>query len=159
MRHLLPPQGFSLLSIVLITALILPAGCASRGGRTYGDAEVRKVQTVQYGTVLDVTEVMVEEDPSFIGPAIGGATGGVLGSLLGRGTGRTLFIIGGAALGALMGAAGEAGMRRYPAVQLTVELENGQTLVVVQGNDEVFVKGDPVRLLQSGDGSARVQHR
>jgi outer membrane lipoprotein SlyB len=111
------------------------------------------------GTVLSVAEVMVEEDPSFVGPAIGGVAGGVLGSLIGTGTGRTLGILGGAALGALLGGAGESAARRYPATELTVELDNGQTIVVVQGNDEIFVSGDPVRVLHTGEGTARIQHR
>ena len=102
---------------------------------------------------------MVEEDPSFIGPAIGGVAGGVLGSLIGKGTGRTLTILGGAALGALLGGAGESAVRRYPATELTVELNNGQTIVIVQGNDDIFIKGDAVRVLHTGEGAARVQHR
>ena len=41
----------------------------------------------------------------------------------------------------------------------TVELENGNTIVVVQGNDEYFVTGDRVRVLMTGESKVRVQHR
>jgi outer membrane lipoprotein SlyB len=146
-----------LLASVLAVGITL-SGCASRGGKTYSDGDVRQIQSVQYGTVLDVTEVMVEEDPSIVGPAVGGVAGGILGSLFGAGTGRTLMALGGAALGAAAGGAGEYAMRRYKANQITMELERGGTSVVVQGNDEYFVKGDRVRIIHTGEGHARVQH-
>ncbi|MDR1360253.1 MAG: glycine zipper 2TM domain-containing protein [Deltaproteobacteria bacterium] len=138
---------------------LMLTGCASRGGKTYSDSEVRSVQTVQWGSIISVKDVLVEEDPSFVGPAIGGVAGGILGSLIGAGSGRTLTILGGAALGALVGGAGESAVRRYQATELTVELENGQIIVIVQGNDELFVNGDQVRVLHTGEGRARVQHR
>lgn len=149
----------ALLVLMLCFGMILPAGCASRGGRTYKDSEVRRAQQVRTGTVLDVTDVMVEEDPSLLGPSVGGVAGGVLGSLIGSGRGRTLAILGGAALGALGGAAVESGVRRYNAVQLTVSMDdNKESLSVVQGQGDVFIKGDRVRVVVGGDGSARVQH-
>ena len=149
--------GKALLIIALALGLALP-GCASRGGKTYNDGDVRRVQSVEYGTVLDVTEVMVAEDPSVVGPLLGGLGGGLVGSLFGAGTGRTLMILGGSAIGAIAGGATEYAVRRYKANQITMEMENGGTLVVVQGNDEFFVKGDRVRVIQLGDGHARVQH-
>lgn len=149
--------GKTLLILVLALGLALP-GCASRGGKTYNDGDVRQVQRVEFGTVLDVTEVMVEEDPSIVGPLVGGVAGGIVGSLFGAGTGRTLMTLGGAAAGALAGGAAEHRLRRYRATQITMELESGETLVVVQGNDELFVRGDRVRVIQTGNGQARVQH-
>ena len=147
----------ALLVFVLALGMLLP-GCASRGGKTYSDGDVRTVQRVNQGTVVDVTEVMVEEDPSIVGPVVGGVAGGVIGSLFGAGTGRTLMTLGGAAVGALAGGAAEYGLRRYKATQITMEMDSGETLVVVQGNDELFVRGDRVRVLQTGEGRARVQH-
>lgn len=149
--------GKTLIILALALGLALP-GCSSRGGKTYGDGDVRQVQTVEYGTVVDVTEVMVEEDPSIVGPLIGGVAGGIVGSMFGAGTGRTLMILGGSAIGALAGGAAEYKLRRYKANQITMELESGDTLVVVQGNDEFFVRGDRVRIINTGEGRARVQH-
>ena len=146
-----------LLVLALALGMVLP-GCASRGGKTYSDGDVRTVQRVNQGTVVDVTEVMVEEDPSIVGPLVGGVAGGVIGSLFGAGTGRTLMTLGGAAVGALAGGAAEYGVRRYKATQITMEMDNGETMVVVQGNDDFFVRGDRVRVIQTGEGRARVQH-
>ncbi len=147
-----------LLAVLLAAGLVL-SGCASRGSRTYSDGEVRTVQRVQNGTVVAVEDVMVAEDPSVVGPIIGGVAGGVVGSLFGSGAGKTLATLGGAAVGALAGGATEYEVRKYPAKQLTIDLDNGQTIIVVQGEDEYFVKGDPVRVVSTGEGKARVQHR
>lgn len=148
----------TLFVLVLALAMAL-SGCASRGGKTYSDGNVRQVQHVQFGTVVDVTEVMVEEDPSIVGPALGLAAGGLIGSLFGAGTGRVLMTLGGAAVGAIAGGATEYSVRRYKATQITTELEDGDVLVVVQGNDELFVRGDRVRIIHTDEeGHARVQH-
>ena len=149
--------GITLFVLILVLGQVL-SGCASRGGKTYSDGEVRQVHTVQYGTVVDVVDVMVEEDPSIVGPLVGGVAGGILGSLFGGGTGRTLFALGGAALGAVAGGATEYQMRRYKALQITMELDDGGAIVVVQGYQEFFVKGDRVRIVGTGEGRARVQH-
>jgi outer membrane lipoprotein SlyB len=150
---------------LLLTALLVPfaSGCASRDGKTYSDGDVRKVQRVSVGTVVDVTEVMVEDDPSLVGPIIGGVAGGVVGSLFGAGAGKTLATLGGAAIGAVAGGAGEAALKRYPANQITIELDDGGFIVVVQGYEDFFVKGDRVRIITMGKNpddatSARVQH-
>lgn len=146
----------ALLIFALVLGLALP-GCASRSGRTYTDAEVRQAQRVQFGTVVDTQQVVVEEDPTLLGPAIGGVAGGVLGNLIGSGRGRVLATVGGAAVGALGGAAVESGLRRYDATQITVELEEGGTIAVVQQRGEVFSRGERVRVLTTPQGRARVQ--
>jgi outer membrane lipoprotein SlyB len=69
-----------------------------------------------------------------------------------------LFTLGGAGLGSAAGANADAFKRRYRATQITMELESGSVLVVVQGNDDYFVRGDRVRILGLGDDRARVQH-
>jgi outer membrane lipoprotein SlyB len=48
--------------------------------------------------------------------------------------------------------------RSYRATQITMELNNGKILVIVQGSDDYFLKGDKVRILHMGEGRARVQH-
>ena len=146
-----------LLGLVTISPVL--QGCASSGGKTYSRGEVRTAQDIYYGTVVDIREVTVEEDPSLLGPVIGGVAGGVVGSVFGGGTGKILATVGGALAGAALGATTEYGLRRYTASELTVELEDGRALVVVQGNDEYFLKGDRVRMLDMGDGTVRVQHR
>ena len=142
--------------LLLLVALVLPA-CASRGGRTFSEGEVRQAQGVTFGTVSDVTDVQVASDPSGLGAVVGGVAGGILGSMIGGGRGNTLAILGGAAAGAAGGHVLEGQARNYSAAQITVNLDNGTTIVVVQGHDEFFRVGDRVRVLSTGQGSARVQ--
>lgn len=146
-----------LLLLLVIFSLMLPA-CASRGGRTYSDGEVRQAQSVRHGVVTNVENVRVEDDPKGIGTVLGGVAGGVLGSMVGGGRGRTLAILGGAAAGAVGGTMAESAVTNYNALQLTVDLDNGSTIVVVQGIDDHFAVGDRVRVISSANGQARVQH-
>ena len=158
MRRCSFTKAANVLVLLLLAASLTLQGCASRGGKTYSDGDVRTVQTMHYGTVVHVTDVTVAEDPSVVGPILGGVAGGVLGSLVGGGAGRTLAIVGGAAVGALMGGAGEYAVRRYEASEVTIELEDGKTIVVVQANDEYFIPGDKVRVLVTEENKVRVQH-
>lgn len=143
---------------LLIISSFMLTGCASQGGRTYSSGEVRSIQTVEFGVVSDIRVVEIEEDPSLLGPVIGGVAGGVIGSLFGRGSGRTLATLGGAAAGALAGAGVESQARRFSADEITVNLDSGKSVVVVQSQDDVFNVGDRVRIVYSGS-NARVQHR
>lgn len=157
MRNLLcdgRPGAIASLICVLVLGLVF-SGC---GSKSYSDGDVRNVTGVYYGTVIDVTDVMVVEDASLVKPLIGAAAGGLLGSAFGAGTGRTLFILGGGALGATLGGAEDALRRKYRATQLTMELDNGRVLVVVQERGEFFVRGDRVRILGMGDERVQVQH-
>lgn len=160
MRHTLAfrmknrETGAALLATVLILALFL-SGCSRKH---YPDGNIRSIEGVYYGTVVDATDVIVEEDPSLVGPVLGGIAGGFLGSAFGAGTGRTLLIIGGAVAGAELGGGLEPKMRRYRAVQITLELDSGKHLMVVQRQDEYFVRGDRVRIMHMDEGRVRLMH-
>ena len=82
--------------------------------------------------------------------------GGILGNMVGGGRGRTLATIAGAALGAAGGYAGEKALTKQNGLEITVELENGQQLSIVQAADQQFSPGERVRVLRGSDGSARV---
>ena len=139
---------------VLLVLALCAGGCGGR--KSFPDGDIRSIEGAYYGTVIDVAEVVVEEDPSIAGPVAGAALGGMLGSQFGGGTGRILLTAAGVAVGADLGL--NAQKRRYPAMQITMELDNGKILMVVQGFDEYFVRGDTVRILHMGEGRAKVQH-
>ena len=114
-------------------------------------------QLQQYGTVVSVQPVTLEEDrPAVLGTVGGGVVGGVLGNMVGGGRGKTLATIAGAALGAAGGYAGEKALTKQNGLEITVELENGQQLSIVQAADQQFSPGERVRVLRGSDGSARV---
>lgn len=143
--------------IFLLALALLMAGCASsRSSRVYSRDEALQKQSVQYGTVLQVEEVLIEGTRSGLGTLGGAVVGGVIGSTIGSGRGRTLAILGGALGGAAAGTAGEEAVTRREGLEITVELDNGELLSIVQGADRPFMVGDRVRVLTAADGSARV---
>jgi outer membrane lipoprotein SlyB len=57
----------------------------------------------------------------------------------------------------LAGSALEEGVTRKDGVELTVKLDGGGLIAIVQEADEVFMAGEKVRILESG-GVSRVSH-
>lgn len=145
-------------AVCMLALAMLSAGCTNYSGNTsYSGSQVRSAQTVQYGTVVSVQPVTLEEDrPAVLGTVGGGVVGGVLGNMVGGGRGKTLATIAGAALGAAGGYAGEKALTKQNGLEITVELENGQQLSIVQAADQQFSPGERVRVLRGSDGSARV---
>ncbi len=140
--------------------LLIPAvltGCASgRGGDDYERAEARRVYEVKMGVVEHLRPVKLEGTESGIGAAAGGAIGGIAGSSGGRGKGSAVGAVIGAVVGGIAGAATEEATTRKNGVEVTIKLDSGRVLAVVQeDHDEKFVVGERVRLLESG-GQARV---
>ena len=144
-------------AVCMLALAMLSAGCTNYSGNTESGSQVRSAQTVQYGTVVSVQPVTLEEDrPAVLGTVGGGVVGGVLGNMVGGGRGKTLATIAGAALGAAGGYAGEKALTKQNGLEITVELENGQQLSIVQAADQQFSPGERVRVLRGSDGSARV---
>ena len=101
-------------AVCMLALAMLSAGCTNYSGNTYSGSQVRSAQTVQYGTVVSVQPVTLEEDrPAVLGTVGGGVVGGVLGNMVGGGRGKTLATIAGAALGAAGGYAGEKALTKH----------------------------------------------
>lgn len=144
------------LSLLLIAAALL-AGCASsKSGDVYSRDQARREQTIRMGIVESVRPVTMEGTKSAVGPMAGAAVGGIAGSTLGHGKGSAVTAVIGAVAGGLAGAAIEEGVTRRQALEITVKLDNGQFLAIVQEGDATeFRPGDRVRLLSTG-GETRV---
>lgn len=145
---------------ILVTALAatLVAGCApSMSGGAYSREQTRQVQTVRMGVLESVREVQIEGTKTPVGAGAGAVVGGVAGSTIGEGRGSTVGAVLGAVAGGLAGAAIEEGTTRRKGVELTVKLDGGGLIAIVQEADEVFHPGDRVRVL-SGGGVTRVTH-
>ncbi|RLC20247.1 MAG: hypothetical protein DRH56_10490, partial [Deltaproteobacteria bacterium] len=98
----------------------------------------------------------IEGTKSVVGPAAGAAAGGALGSTIGHGSGRTVATVLGAIAGGVAGAAVEEGVTQKDGLEITVKLDNGDAVVVVQEADVPFAVGDRVRVLTGSDGTTRV---
>ena len=149
--------------MVLLAAILLLASCASQTGRSYTSGQTRKASEVYMGAITHLNAAYIDNNPTGVGTLGGAVVGGVVGSAAGNPkwsyAGRTLMTLGGAVIGALAGTGVEKALNSKDALEIEVDLDNGQTLSIVQelGDEErSFAVGDRVRVLRSGD-SARVR--
>ena len=155
--------NFLLPLTALLVLILFVSGCGNR--KNFPDGDIRSLAGVYYGTVIDVAEIMVAKDSSLAGTVVGGVVGAIIGSQL---SGLVTSPVGGVpgtnlvltAAGIVVGASVGSNVqtRSYRATQITMELNNGKILIVVQGSDEYFVRGDKVRILHMARGRAKVQH-
>ncbi len=152
-RYLTP-----LLTAAIFLLLPIFTGCGtSQSGQIYTSGQAQKSLSVYYGTIIELRQVTIQDKTSGTGAVIGGVAGGVLGSTIGSGRGRTLAAVGGALAGMAAGNAVERQAGTKPAIEFTIELDNGRMMAVVQEDSAYYRVGDRVRLLQSGDGTWRVR--
>jgi outer membrane lipoprotein SlyB len=128
------------------------SGCAGPGlgGGSYSREQARREQTVRMGHVESVREVKLEGTRSGIGPGAGAVAGGVAGSAIGHGRGSALGAIAGAVAGGVAGQAIEQSATGKRGVEVTVKLDSGQMVAIMQEADETFRPGDRVRILSDG---------
>jgi outer membrane lipoprotein SlyB len=137
---------------------VLVSGCvSSKAGDVYSRDQARTEQSVRMGTIEGVREVRIEGTKSGVGAVAGGVTGGIAASTIGHGTGSAVAAAVGAIAGGLVGSAAEEGLTKSNGLEITVKLDSGQTIAIVQGVDAntTFQPGDRVRVL-SGQGVTRV---
>lgn len=145
--------------MALLLSMSILSGCASsNSGSVYSREETRQVQNIRMGVVESVRTVKIEGSDSKVGAVAGGVVGGVVGKDIG-GDGKSGVVgaVIGAVAGALAGSAAEELATRKDGLEITVKLDNGSLVAIVQEADEQFHPGERVRLLESG-GVTRVSH-
>ncbi len=147
---------YRILIISVLTTLLI-ACASSNSGSVYSRDDARKIQTIKTGVVESVRQVKLEGTKSPVGTIAGGAIGGIAGSSVGRGKGSAIVAIIGAVAGGLAGSAAEEGLTRKDALEITVKLDGGSLVAVVQESDEQFHPGEKVRLVENGS-TTRVTH-
>lgn len=140
----------TVLAAAALATVLTGCGAPGMGGGSYSRDQARREQTVRMGHVESVREVKLEGTRSGVGPAAGAVAGGVAGSSIGRGRGSALGAIAGAVIGGVAGQAAEQGITAKQGVEVTVKLDNGTMVAVMQEADETFRPGDRVRLLSDG---------
>ena len=144
--------------LLIATLSVLVAACASsNSGSVYKRDDARKVQTVKTGVVESVRAVKLEGTKTPIGTVAGGAIGGIAGGSVGHGRGSAVVAVIGAVAGAIAGSAIEEGVTRKDALEITVKLDGGGLVAIVQEADEEFHPGEKVRIVENSDTS-RVTH-
>lgn len=150
-------QFRQVLIAIAIAASLAVTGCAPpASGRVYSRQEARMAWNVQKGQVVAIEEVAIEGRRSAIGRVGGGLIGYEAGRSVGAGAGSRIAGAVGAVAGAVAGQVVEERVTREPAYQISVELDGGRTIAVVQARDQVFQVGQRVRVYTRRDGAARV---
>jgi outer membrane lipoprotein SlyB len=132
---------------VLAGVLGLAACAPTNTNTTYTGADIGRTASVSYGQIISMRGVTVQGNGGGVGTLGGAAVGGVAGSFIG-GDPRTnvLGAIGGAIVGGLAGNAIEKSANTGNAVEFIIREDNGQTISVVQTNEENFRPGERVVL-------------
>jgi len=146
--------------IAALAGALLLAGCAYThppGAHDYYGYQAMGEQSVRFGVVDSVRPVRINPGDTGVGAASGAVLGGLAGSTVGGGTGQVAGAVGGALLGGIIGSNIEHDVNTHDGVEITVLLDSGQYVAIVQAADEVFRPGDRVRLV-GGHGHSRVTH-
>jgi len=147
-RHL-RDRSPRLAPVLALAAVLGMAACAPvNTNTTYTGADIGRTAQVTYGVIVSMRGVVVQgQGGGGVGTLAGAAAGGVAGSFIGGGArSNVLGAIGGAVLGGLAGNAIEGGMSQGNAVEFIIREDSGQTISVVQTNEENFRPGDRVIL-------------
>lgn len=145
-------------TILMIASVLVVTACASsNSGSVYSRDEAKRVQTVKTGVVESVRQVQIEGTKTPIGTVAGGAIGGIAGSSVGSGRTSSVVAVIGAVAGAIAGSAVEEVATRKDGLELTIKLDGGGLVSIVQEADEIFKAGDKVRIIENGNTS-RVSH-
>ena len=148
-------------SLVVVSIAWLAGACAplppAGAPVAYSPAQAMRAQTVEMGFVEGLRPVRIGGSRSGAGAATGAFVGGVGGSFVGGSwEANVIGMIVGSILGAFAGAAVEEGTTAREGVEVSVRLDHGALVIVVQDAEiDALRPGDRVRVISDGV-SARV---
>ena len=131
-------------------ATLIFSGCATGSGPEYSGSNYNQIKKVDTGVVIESKGVIISDNGT--GKFLGALIGAVLGSTVGSNSGKTLAMLGGGLAGGYAGS--EIG--KANALELTVNLDNGETIVVVAKHKGIVV-GDRIRIIKDGNKVAQVR--
>ena len=136
--------------LVLAAASVLGA-CSTTSPDVVQRGDAQRLAQVQDATVLSVRTVVVDGSQSGGGATAGGVIGGIAGSSVGgRREGVVVGVLG-AVVGAVAGNAVERMSTREDAVEILVQLRNGERRAIVLAKaGETLTAGDAVILVTTG---------
>lgn len=145
MKHLVP---------CLLLSLV--AACSTTSPDVIKPEDAQRLSSVQDAVVLTVRPVTVEGSQSGLGGVAGAVVGGVAGSAGGGPRTSTIGGVLGAVVGGVAGNAAERFGTRESAVEIVIQMPNGDRRAIVQAQgSEAIQPGDRVLLVSTG-GKTRV---
>ena len=145
-----------LVLVASIAALGTLGACQTANPDVVSRYDAQRMSSVQDATVLSIRPVTLQGRDTGVGTVGGAVIGGIAGSNVGGP--RTGGIVGivGAIAGGLIGNAVERDATQQQAIEIRVQLKNGDRRAVIQGvGSETFNPGDPVIMITTG-GRVRV---
>jgi len=139
-----------------MVSLCVLAACSTTSPDVIKPGDAQRLSQVEDAVVLSSRPVVVEGSQSGLGGVAGAVVGGVAGS--GSGNNRTAAVVGvlGAVAGSVVGNAVERFGTREDAVEILLQMPNGQRRAIVQAKGtETFNPGEAVILVTTG-GKTRV---
>ena len=116
-------------------------------GRAYG---------LNPGEVVMVRSVPIAGRSTAVGRIGGAYVGGAVGATVGDGLGQVVASSAGAVAGAVAGEVVEERVTRKEGLEITVQLDSGNTITIVQESELEFVEGERVRVLLRGNDIGKV---
>ena len=145
----MPRLPTTLAACAAVVALL--AGCATSSPDVISRNDAQRMSTVTDATVLSVRPVVVDGTQSGAGATAGGVVGGIAGASVGGR--RESMVVGvlGAVAGAVIGNTIERFGTREEAVEILIQMSNGERRAIVQAKGtENIQAGDAVILINTG---------
>lgn len=143
-------------ALTVAIALLGLGACSTTSPDVLSRSDANRMSTVLDGTVLSVRAVTVDGTQSGVGAGAGGVVGAIAGSSVGGRRESTAVGVLGAVAGAVVGNAVERAATREEALEIMVQLRNGERRAIVQAKgSETFNPGDAV-IIVTGGGKTRV---
>ena len=141
---------FALTCLALALAVAM-AACTTTSPDVVSRADAQRMATVVDGVVLSLRPVVVDGSQSGIGAVAGGVAGGVAGASVGGRRESVVVGVIGAVVGSVVGNAVERAGTREEAVEVLVQLRNGERRAIVQAKaGETLYVGDAVVIITTG---------
>lgn len=154
MKHTTVFSGF-IVGVLFVNILLV--GCSQNPyGTAYNTSDARRMQQVLKGTVVHLDAVTIDSDSAdTVGTVGGAAIGGILGSAVGAGKGSDVAAVAGGLLGGYLGNKAGGAVGKKNGVNISVKLDTGQTVAIVQQVDpnQIFHVGDRVNVYNQGSTS------
>lgn len=142
--------------LIAAAAALALGACSTTSPDVIQPGDAQRLSQVQDATVLSVRSVTVDGSQSGIGGTSGAVIGGVAGSSVGGRREAIAVGVLGAVAGAVVGNVIERSATREDAVEILLQLRNGERRAIVQAKgSETLNAGDAVILVTTG-GKTRV---
>ncbi len=140
------------LAALAVVALSLSA-CATPGQNQYDWTNAGQAIETEFGTVVDINPVHIQNPNTGIGAGAGGLAGAGIGSQIGNGNGQLAGALVGLVVGVVAGGIAEHEMQNKDGFAYTVTLKNGKTITIAQyknSDDAPIHVGERVMVQTSG---------